>query len=303
MSRRLALALLVVLSTLAAWTAPAFAANQTVTATSGNTFSPARVGLFTNETVTWNNGGGIHNVRFDDGSFTQPPAPSSSPWSVMRTFLTPAELRYYCEVHGGPGGVGMSGTVVVFPSYPRPQAGSPVRVPLVPAFVQCTVPNSTHGGPLPRLSPARTRSRSRARYARHQHRHRSRGSATRGRSSAPAPRRPVAGEIGTAPDVRLFGNGSDVRLPSRAPAAACPGGAGFRLRPEPGRRPLHDRHRRRGRTPTPPRRRRSATRPAGNPPCADGADMTALAEIPGSTSSAGKAIRVTDTFNDDPLGR
>jgi acyl-homoserine-lactone acylase len=32
--------------------------------------------------------------------------------------------------------------------YPRPKGATPLRVPLVPAFKQCTVPNRTHGAPL-----------------------------------------------------------------------------------------------------------------------------------------------------------
>jgi hypothetical protein len=32
--------------------------------------------------------------------------------------------------------------------YPRPRGASPLRVPLVPAFAQCTSPNRTHGAPL-----------------------------------------------------------------------------------------------------------------------------------------------------------
>src|SRR2546426_5362638 len=33
-------------------------------------------------------------------------------------------------------------------THPRPKGGSPVRVPLVPAYEQCTSPNRMHGGPL-----------------------------------------------------------------------------------------------------------------------------------------------------------
>jgi WD40-like Beta Propeller Repeat len=34
------------------------------------------------------------------------------------------------------------------PGYPRPRGATPFRVPLVPAYRQCTVPNRTHGAPL-----------------------------------------------------------------------------------------------------------------------------------------------------------
>jgi plastocyanin len=138
---------------------PALGANQTVTAaTSGtsNTFTPADVTVDQGDTVTWNNIGGTHNVRFDDGSYVQPPAPQAAPWTVLRTFIETGTFRYYCALHGGPGGVGMSGTVTVAAvPYPRPGSGSPLRVPLVPAFAKCTSPNSLHVAPLdsPSCSP------------------------------------------------------------------------------------------------------------------------------------------------------
>ena len=50
--------------------------------------------------VTWNNGGGVHNVKFNDGSFEQPPEPSTSQWTVERTFDTPGVFRYQCGFHG-----------------------------------------------------------------------------------------------------------------------------------------------------------------------------------------------------------
>lgn len=93
--------------------APALAANQTVTATSSSTFVQKEVTIAPGESVTWNNAGGFHNVHFDDNSFVMPPAPSPPPWSVSHTFGQVGTYRYYCEAHGGPGGAGMAGTVVV----------------------------------------------------------------------------------------------------------------------------------------------------------------------------------------------
>ena len=67
----------------------------------------------------------------------------------MRTFTTPGTFRYYCQVHGGPNGVGMSGTVTVNPTgYPRPKGASPLRASLAPAYKPCTASNRTHGAPL-----------------------------------------------------------------------------------------------------------------------------------------------------------
>ena len=128
---------------------PAVAANQTVSATPSNTFTPKDVTVNPGEKVTWNNTGGIHNVHFEDGQFDMPASPSSTAWSVERTFATAGFYRYYCELHGGPGGAGMSGTVTVnAPGYPRPKGASPYRASLAPAYKPCTAPNRTHGAPL-----------------------------------------------------------------------------------------------------------------------------------------------------------
>jgi hypothetical protein len=67
----------------------------------------------------------------------------------MRTFASTGVFRYYCELHGGPGGAGMSGTVTVTGvPYPRPATATPLRVPLAPEYRECTSPNSNHVGPL-----------------------------------------------------------------------------------------------------------------------------------------------------------
>lgn len=97
-----------------ALSAPALAADQTVRATSSSTFSPSTVTINVGDAVTWVNGGGIHNVKFDDGSFEEPGEPAFSwPTDPKRTFGQAGTFRYFCEAHGGPGGTGMSGTVVV----------------------------------------------------------------------------------------------------------------------------------------------------------------------------------------------
>jgi plastocyanin len=130
---------------------PALAANQTVTATGLNTFSPRTVTVNTGDMVTWNNGSGFHNVHFDDNSFDMPPSATSGAWSVSRTFTSPGTFRYYCEAHGGPNGSGMSGTVWVNgPGYARPAGASPLRASLSVAYKQCQTAsaNRTHGPPL-----------------------------------------------------------------------------------------------------------------------------------------------------------
>ena len=42
----------------------------------------------------------------------------------------------------------MGRPVVVTTGYPRPKGASPLQVPLVPAYRECTAPNSQHGPPL-----------------------------------------------------------------------------------------------------------------------------------------------------------
>jgi plastocyanin len=116
---------------------PARAADHAVAANDNgpneNVFTPADVTIVQGDSVTWSNGGlNQHNVRFDDGSFEQPPSPQLAPWSVSRTFNTPGTFQYYCTAHGMPNGVGMSGKVLVqapgaAPPAPAPsQSGQPV---------------------------------------------------------------------------------------------------------------------------------------------------------------------------------
>lgn len=125
MGRGVACALpIVLLAGFALAAAPALGVDHAVKATS-NTFTPATVTINQGDSVTWNNAGGSHNVRFDDDSFVQPSPPNSSIWTVTRTFAAPASLRYHCEIHGGAGGVGMSGRVVVNAPGSPPPGGTP----------------------------------------------------------------------------------------------------------------------------------------------------------------------------------
>jgi plastocyanin len=137
-----------VLVALAVPVPPALAANTNV-AVSSNQFTAKDVTVNQGDTVTWHNNGGTHNVHFDDNSFIMPSPPSSAAWTVLQTFNTPGTFRYYCQVHGGPGGIGMSGTVTVNGTgYPRPKGASPLRASLAPAYKPCTASNRTHGAPL-----------------------------------------------------------------------------------------------------------------------------------------------------------
>lgn len=84
-----------------------------VVSTTGNSYSPAVVFIQPGDTVTWTYAGGAmpHNVQADDNSYSNPL--SSSPWTFSHVFPTAMTSRYYCIAHGAPGGVGMSGVVVV----------------------------------------------------------------------------------------------------------------------------------------------------------------------------------------------
>ena len=84
-----------------------------VAATSDNTFFPKTLTRAPNTTVYFENRGGPHNVKFEDGQFEQPGDPSLTPWRVWRHFDNVGVYRFYCEMHGGPGGVGMSGTIAI----------------------------------------------------------------------------------------------------------------------------------------------------------------------------------------------
>jgi plastocyanin len=78
---------------------------------SGTTFSMPDVTIAPGDTVRWTNGGGTHNVHFDDGSFQMPASPSSS-WggSVERRFDVVGTYTYRCDMHAA---FGMTGRVTV----------------------------------------------------------------------------------------------------------------------------------------------------------------------------------------------
>jgi plastocyanin len=97
----------------AALPASASAAAFGVSAQPSNSFSPSALTIAPGDTVNFSNNGGFHNVKFDDGSFKQPMSPDPSPWQVSRTFPDAGRFAYYCEQHGGPNGVGMSGVITV----------------------------------------------------------------------------------------------------------------------------------------------------------------------------------------------
>ena len=85
----------------------------------GNRFAPAEITVVAGDSVNWYwpPGSAGHNVLPDDGdrpAFSG--APDAHPRSHTYRFTRPGVYRYYCQTHGGPGGVGMAGMVTVRPS-------------------------------------------------------------------------------------------------------------------------------------------------------------------------------------------
>src|SRR4051812_27313655 len=88
-------------------------ADPTVVAPDRHQVLPPAPTVVPGTTVNWENHGLLHNVKFEDGKFEQPKNPQATPWRVWRRFDKPGAYRYYCEMHGGPGGRGMSGVIRV----------------------------------------------------------------------------------------------------------------------------------------------------------------------------------------------
>ena len=86
-------------------------------------FTPAALSVASGDTVTWTLAGGFHSVVADDGSFNSGEPGTGFPFS--HTFNAPGTYRYYCSVHGGPNGSGMSGVITV--TSPQP----PVYISLI----------------------------------------------------------------------------------------------------------------------------------------------------------------------------
>jgi plastocyanin len=76
-------------------------------------FSPRTIRISAGTSLTWSNDGGEqHTVTSDDGSTFD--SGTLDPGDTFGfTFETPGSYPYSCAIHGGPGGIGMSGVVVV----------------------------------------------------------------------------------------------------------------------------------------------------------------------------------------------
>jgi plastocyanin len=107
-------------------TASARADVYDVTALASNRFTPPELTVKVGDTVRWtNSGGGEHNVRFDDGSFDDPPIPSTTNWMVSRLFASEGSFGYYCELHTTMRGTVNVTAATVPPGPPPPGGGTP----------------------------------------------------------------------------------------------------------------------------------------------------------------------------------
>jgi plastocyanin len=114
-------------------------ADQTVDVGPGLSFSPSTVTIAPGETVTWTWLGSPHSTTSDStsGAETWDSGVLTTGATFSHTFASPGSYPYYCTVHGAPGGVGMSGTVIV---------AAPTPTPTVPPTA-----TPTPGGPLPAI--------------------------------------------------------------------------------------------------------------------------------------------------------
>lgn len=77
-----------------------------------SSFTPTELRIRPGDTVVWRNTGGLHNVVADDLGFRSG-APSSARFTFRHTFERDGTYPYFCEAHGGAGGIGMAGRVIV----------------------------------------------------------------------------------------------------------------------------------------------------------------------------------------------
>jgi plastocyanin len=77
-----------------------------------DTFDVTEVHVAPGQTVMWNNSSNqTHTVTADDGSFDSGDVNAGA--NFRMEFDAPGSYPYFCEYHGGPGGDGMSGVIVV----------------------------------------------------------------------------------------------------------------------------------------------------------------------------------------------
>jgi plastocyanin len=77
-----------------------------------NAFSPSKLTIPLGATVVWKNEGpGEHTVTAEDGSFDSGALASGA--TFQHTFTKAEPFPYFCQFHGGKGGTGMGGSLLV----------------------------------------------------------------------------------------------------------------------------------------------------------------------------------------------
>lgn len=89
-------------------------------------FVPDSLTIQAGDTVIWRHISGVHNVFEDNGTFSSG-TPRSGGWTLERTFNQAGTVGYYCQLHGGPGGFGMSGTIAVQQAAPAFQINEGIQ--------------------------------------------------------------------------------------------------------------------------------------------------------------------------------
>ena len=114
-------------------------------------YTPANVTIDPGQSVGWsNNGQNRHSVTADNGSFDSSPSCSTSNQNACmapeatfeHTFNASGTFGYYCRIHGGPGGQGMSGTVTVRSQSPSPTPSATVSPTTSPTGSPTTTPTT-----------------------------------------------------------------------------------------------------------------------------------------------------------------
>jgi len=78
-------------------------------------FAPGEIHIAPGGSVVWTNGDPQqHTVTADDGSFDSGGLNANG--ALSSTFTDPGRYAYYCTFHGGPGGSGMAGVIIVDPN-------------------------------------------------------------------------------------------------------------------------------------------------------------------------------------------
>jgi plastocyanin len=114
-----------------------------------NYFQPKTMTVAVGDTVVWKVEGTMgHTVTSDTGVFDSGQDPLQEGDTFSFTFTQPGTYPYYCRFHGGPGGVGMSGTIVVEAAAQQPTpaaAPTPTTAP-APTIAAPTPSGGSSGG-------------------------------------------------------------------------------------------------------------------------------------------------------------